>query len=205
VNSKFSISVYLFWTMTEKYVMVSLEDEKSRKLGEAISNPNCKRIINLLAEKELSASEISKKLGIPLNSLDYNLKKLIDSGIIEKSKHFWSVKGKKIPIYRVVNKIIVIQPKKSSSSSVYSKLKGISLMLIVSAVLTALVAWLTRNNIVYSSVMQDSLKATESVPQAASLASPGVSVLSQVAPWLWFAIGALIIIIIFLILNWKKM
>ena len=91
--------------------MISLEDEKSRKLGEAISNPTCKKIISLLAEKELSATEISREIKIPMNTLDYNLKKLISSGIIEKSKHFWSVKGKKIPTYKVVNKVIVIQPK----------------------------------------------------------------------------------------------
>jgi len=98
--------------------MISLEDEKSRKLGEAISNPTCKKIISLLAEKELSATEISREIKIPMNTLDYNLKKLISSGIIEKSKHFWSVKGKKIPTYKVVNKVIVIQPKKTSSSNV---------------------------------------------------------------------------------------
>jgi DNA-binding transcriptional ArsR family regulator len=189
----------------EKYVMISLEDEKSRKLGEAISNPNCKKIINLLAEQELTASEISKKLKIPLNALDYNIKKLIATGIIEKSKHFWSVKGKKIPTYRVVNKVIVIQPKKSSSSNVYSKLKGISLMLCISAVLTAFVAWITRSTSSYSSVMVEDLKAGSAAPEVVQAASSSSLFLSQFAPWVWFALGALIVMIILIIANWKKL
>lgn len=189
--------------MTEKYVMVNLEDEKSRKLGEAISNPTCKKIINLLAEKELTASEISKELKIPLNSLDYNLKKLIDSGIIEKGKHFWSVKGKKVPAYKVVNKVIVIQPKKTSSSSVYSKLKGISLMLCISAALTALIAWLTRNNITYSDNV-----LVEETKMAGTFAAESVQAVStslSVQPWMWFALGCLVAMIIVTIVNWKKM
>jgi len=187
--------------------MVNLEDEKSQKLGEAISNPNCKKIINLLAEQESTASEISKKLKIPLNALDYNLKKLIGAGIIEKSKHFWSVKGKKIPSYRVVNKVIVIQPKKSSNSSVYSKLKGISLMLVISAILTSLVAFFTKNQETFA-VSDANLKAAEAgsaAPEAMQTISSSSLFLSQVQPWAWFALGALIVIVIILVVNWKRL
>jgi DNA-binding transcriptional ArsR family regulator len=193
--------------MTEKYIMCSLEDEKSIKLGEAISNPTCKKIINLLAEKESSASEISKELKIPMNTMDYSLKKLIDAGIIEKSKHFWSVKGKKIPSYRVVNKVIVIQPKKISNSNVYSKLKGFSLMLVISGILTGLVAWITRNQ--NSSDFSDLLFEESSTLKAAPIAESfnpvsNVGFLSQIQPWMWFAFGALIVMIIVMIVNWKN-
>lgn len=182
--------------------MVNLEDEKSVKLGEAISNPNCKKIITLLAEKELTASEISQSLGIPLNSLDYNLRKLIDAGIIEKSKHFWSVKGKKVPAYRVVNKVIVIQPKKTSNSNIYSKLKGISLMIGISALLTGLIALATRTKVeepqvasTGGSLLTASLEKTVEAP----------SLLSFIHPWMWFAVGALIAIVLVVIVNWKKL
>lgn len=187
--------------------MISLEDEKSRKLGEAISNPSCKKIINLLAEKELSATEISRKLKIQMSALDYNLKKLIDSGIIEKSKHFWSVKGKKIPTYRVVNKVIVIQPKQQTKSSVYSKLKGISFMLCVASLLTALVAILTRQHYVSYDNMSSLKAGGESLASGALATSSDIigGFLLNIQPWMWFAFGALIVMIIILIWNWKKL
>lgn len=201
--------------MNSKYLMFDLEDEKSRKLGEVISNPTCKKIINLLAEKELSATEVSRELKIPMNTLDYNLKKLIEAGIIEKSKHFWSVKGKKIPTYKVVNKVIVIQPKKTSNSSVYSKLKNITPLVVVSAFLTALVALITRQEYVsYSNLTVDEgLKAAGGAAQetlcingpSGTLCGASQNFLLLIQPWMWFAFGALIIIIALLIINWKKL
>lgn len=99
--------------MTDKYLMISMEDEQSKHLADVLGNKTAKQIVNLLAEKELSENDISKELGIPLNTAEYNIQKLIASGLIEKSKDFfWSVKGKKIPVYKLSNKYIVISPKK---------------------------------------------------------------------------------------------
>jgi predicted transcriptional regulator len=194
--------------MAEKYVMVNLEDEKSQRLGEAISNPNCKKIINLLAEHELTASEISKKLKIKLNALDYNIKKLIDSGIIEKSKHFWSVKGKKIPTYRVVNKVIVIQPKKTSNSNVYSKLKGFIPIVLVLALLTLIIAFQI-NQQTYSDIsLEKSLQAPATAGENVSVETNNSEVQeasSFFQPWMWFALGALLAIVIIVVVNWKRL
>jgi len=120
--------------MTEKYLLFDLSDDKSKKLGEIISNPTCKKIVNFLAEKHGSASDISRELGIPLNTLEYNLNKLVESGIIEKTKnYFWSVKGKKIDNYQVANKLIVISPKKNIMKD---KLKTILPVILISAIFT---------------------------------------------------------------------
>src|SRR3989338_7587132 len=102
--------------MSDKYLMFSLDDEKARNLGEVIANPTCKKIVNLLAEKNSSQSDIARELKLPLNTIDYNIKKLLEAGLIEKSKNFfWSSKGKKIEMYKVANKLIVIQQKKTSA------------------------------------------------------------------------------------------
>ncbi|MCX6742593.1 MAG: winged helix-turn-helix domain-containing protein [Candidatus Pacearchaeota archaeon] len=203
--------------MNNKYLMFDLEDEKSRKLGEAISNPNCKKIINLLAEQELTASEISKKLKIKLNALDYNLKKLVGAGIIEKSKHFWSVKGKKIPTYRVVNKVIVIQPKKTSNSNVYSKLRGFIPAILVLALLTLVIAFQVNQQISSPSSyngFEDSLKTAEFNSSSASESNSTDAIIvgleiqespSFFQPWMWFALGALLAIIIIIVVNWKRL
>lgn len=124
--------------MADKYLLFDLADEKSTKLGEIISNPTCKKIINLLAEKEMGESEIAKSLDMPLNTAEYNIKKLVNSGLIEEAKSWWSVKGKKMPSYRLVNKAIVISPRKGN---IYSKIKGVLPIVLITGLFTALFFW----------------------------------------------------------------
>ena len=98
---------------TDKFIMISLGDERAKKISEVLGNATCKKILDYLAEtKEASENDISKDLKIPLNTVEYNLKKLISVGLVEKTKnHFWSQKGKKIPTYKAAKKHIIISPK----------------------------------------------------------------------------------------------
>lgn len=136
--------------MGEKYLVFNLEDEKSKKLGEVLGNQTCRKIINLLAEKELSASEISRELHLAINTITYNIDNLIEAGLIEEAKSWWSVKGRKMPSYKVVNKSIVISPRKTSN--IYSKLKGVLPVVLISAVFTGFFFWFeeTRENASHS-------------------------------------------------------
>ena len=99
------------------FMLVSLEDSKSKSISEVLGSKTCKKVIGYLSErKEASQQDLSNALSIPMNTLDYNIKKLLDSGFIQKRKNFfWSKKGKKIVMYELSNKSIVISPKKSSS------------------------------------------------------------------------------------------
>jgi len=188
--------------MAEKYLLFSLEDEKSKRLGEVISNPTCKKIANLLAEKELSEGDISKELGLPLNTIDYNIKKLLEAEIVEKAKaHFWSVKGKKIPIYKIANKLIVISPKKSN---IHSKLKGIVPVALVSGVISCLIAWYYKTQALVSYAAQKTLETYETSAPAASTASEFIQTAMH-NEWVFFILGSLVAIISFLVWNWKKL
>lgn len=183
--------------VSKKYLLFSLDDEKSKKLGQAISNSTCKKILALISEKELSEEDISKELKIPLNTVEYNLKKLLHSGLIEKSNvFFWSRRGKKIPVYRLANKLIVISPK--NSGDVSSKIKKILPVAIVSGLLTILVSWFfkLRTSVSFAKVSDEVLLQSfaESVSTSTS-ASP---------MWFWFLIGWVSFLIIFLIWNWQK-
>jgi len=191
--------------MTEKYLLFSLDDEKSKKLGEVISNSSCKKIVNFLADREASASEIASELKMPLNTAEYNLNKLVSAGMIERvSGFFWSTKGKKIEKYRVANKLIVISPKKTN---VYSKLKGIVPAILLSALATGFIAW-------YYKVQLSAQRITEKVAESAGemlaaiptqTAVQETSILSSLSPWVWFAFGGLVMLILFLLWNWKKL
>jgi len=110
---------------SEKYLNLNLNDENAGKIAEIISNKTAKKILAAIAEteSELSETDIANKLEIPLNTVDYNIKKLLSAGLIEKSSNFfWSVKGKKIPTFRLANKKIIISTKSKYSGIIGSML-----------------------------------------------------------------------------------
>ena len=99
-------------------ILIDLNDPRTESIADVISNKTAKKILESLAEKELSQSEIALKLSMPANTVEYNIKQLESSGLIEKSKGFlWSVKGKRINKYRLSNKRIIISPKSIPTSS----------------------------------------------------------------------------------------
>jgi DNA-binding transcriptional ArsR family regulator len=118
--------------MKEKnYLLVSLNDSRAKKIAQVIGNESCEKILNYLAiNSNSSEKDISDALKIPLNTVEYNIKKLIDAELIEKSKKFfWSLKGRKINLYKVSNKSIIISPRKENN---FSKLKLIIPLSLVS-------------------------------------------------------------------------
>lgn len=195
--------------MTEKYLLFSLEDDESKKLGEIISNATCRKIVNFLAEKEASEGEIAQELKLAINTVEYNLKKLLAARIIEKSQHFWSKKGKKMPTYKVAKKLIVISPKKSSSSNIYSKTRSIVPIFLIAVLLTAFVALyynLYSNQNIFERT--SSLKAAAPAPESSGTFAENADNLSGKIvhqEWIWFALGSLIVLVAFLIWNWKKL
>lgn len=93
-------------------IQFDVDDPRSSKIAEAIANKTAKKILNILAEGEKSASDIASELDAPLNTVTYNLSKLVEAGLVEKSKKFfWSSKGKKMEFYKLSNKRIIISPK----------------------------------------------------------------------------------------------
>ncbi len=210
--------------MTNKFLIFNLEDDKAKALGEVISNSTCKKIVDYIAEhNDVSESDIVKALSIPANTVNYNMKRLLDSGLIETSKNFfWSSKGKKMATFRVANKIIVISPKKSSS--VYSKLKGIVPAVVASGILSVVLGfYINSKSIVESgadtiktgmyetatlemaqktSGAADFAAAVPEVPQVI-IKTPSIMGIPQIS--IWFFIGALVAISAYSIWNWKRM
>ncbi len=179
--------------MAEKYLNIDLNDERTGKIAEVLANKTAKRILLQLADKEMSVSEIAQELKIPLNTADYNIKNLINTGLIERSKNFfWSIKGKKILTYRVSNKKIVISPKIS--------FRGLIPAILISGLLALGIK-------IYSDYSGTEIRQKASVPAEAALsaAQTGYDVLVNTEnAWLWFLSGALIALIIFVLWNWRK-
>ncbi len=189
--------------MPGKYLLFSLEDEKVKKLGDVISNPTSRKIINLLSEKEASESEIAKELEMPLNTVDYNVKKLVKAGLIEEKKHLWSSKGKRIPIYRVSNKHIVISPKKTYPS----KIKSVFPVVFVLAIFTAFILWYTRARSFVQEVAPKSEEIMITGARDFVVEGEAVTVISFLASiniLEWFLIVIWILVVIYVILNLRR-
>lgn len=179
--------------------MISMEDERAGKIAEILGNKSSKKIIDFLSEKnESSEKEISDRLKMPINTVEYNLNKLLHVGLIEKTKNFfWSQKGKKIPMYKLSNKSILISPKRKKISS---EIKKIFSAVVITGVLSLIVRQLTK----VKELTADRIK--QEVAGGASLAaesSSEVFLLSQIPIWIWFWFGTVIALIIFAIMHWR--
>jgi predicted transcriptional regulator len=197
----------------ENFILVSLEDSKSKEISEVLGSKTCKKIIAYLSKnKEASQKDLSDNLKIPMNTLDYNIKKLLLSGFIEKRKNFfWSKKGKKIVMYELSNKSIVISHKKTSGE----KLKSIIPAFILTAAGTFAV-W-SYEKLSSLSLFEETVSmgagsnnladkaVTESVTYAT--ATPAINNFLQSTPivWGWFLAGALFVLLVFSVVNWRKL
>ncbi|MDP2907659.1 MAG: helix-turn-helix domain-containing protein [Nanoarchaeota archaeon] len=107
---------------TEKFILVSLEEEKAKGLANVISNDTSRKILAFLSEKDAAENDIARELNIPASTVHYNIQHLLKYGLIEVKDFYWSEKGNKVNVYTVAKKLIVIAPK---SMKIKTKLKSI--------------------------------------------------------------------------------
>jgi predicted ArsR family transcriptional regulator len=171
----------------DKYIMVSMDDEKSKHLAGVLDDPTAKKILTLLSQKDASEADIANDLQIPASTAEYNIQKLVASGLIEKSEDFfWSVKGKKIPIYKLSKKYIVIAPKNKS------RVSGFFATLILSIAAAALLGLYEKSK---TAAVSESLQAGKE----AAISTAATTSLGSIA--LWFLIGALFALIVLMLLR----
>jgi len=193
----------------EKFMLISMEDDRAKKLAEVLGNKSCKKIIDYLADnEEASVKDISDALGIPINTAEYNVKKLLGAELVQKRKNFfWSKKGKKIVMYELSNKSIIIAPKGSNISKLKALLPAFMIVGVgtfVSYVWGAL-----------KSGGQDIARGTEEIFYAAGdaliEAAPKAVDYTQeliITPspaWLWFLAGGFLALGIVSLVNWRKL
>ena len=191
----------------ENYIMVSMDDTRLKKIAEVLGNKTCKKILDYLAgEKEASVKDVSDALKIPINTSEYNVKKLLEADLIQKrSNFFWSKKGKKIVMYELSNKSIVISPK---NSSVRNKLKSI----VPGFVLVGAMSFAVY---VYETIKAGGEQVIQAMPARGEILMAGGQMMNDVGYdfggstvpmlWNWFMAGGLLALFIFSIINWKKL
>ncbi|MEK6952638.1 MAG: helix-turn-helix domain-containing protein [Nanoarchaeota archaeon] len=201
--------------MADKFIMVSLEEEKAKKLAEVISNDTARKILDYLSEKnEATASEICRDLSIAISTVDYNMKNLIENGLVESKEFRWSPKGRQMDIYKLANKHIIISTKKSSILK--EKLKDVFIMLILGIGVAGLINYFYKPFAVVSNTVVNNIDVNERLAESASAgamkAAPEMApqamqeIISKISlpnVALWFLLGVIFSILIYLIINWR--
>ncbi len=107
----------------EKFILLSLQEEKAKRLAQVISNESCRKILDALADKDMTATGLSKKLDVPISTVHYNLQNLVKGGLVVCEEFHFSKKGKEVNHYKLASKYIIIAPKTDEGFA--EKLKGL--------------------------------------------------------------------------------
>ena len=179
----------------KNFILLSMEDSKIKKISNVISNDSCRKILDYLANREATESELASKLSIPISTVHYNLQQLTEAGLVSADEYHYSQKGKEVNHYRLANKYIIIAPKKTHG--IMEKLRGIlPVVLIVSG---AALAIQLVNRYLSGNMMTEAASDASSgiaAPMMQKAAVETVQQTSQAIPQypniaLWFLAGSL--------------
>lgn len=200
----------------KNFLLLSLEDAKINKIASTISNKSCKKILDYLAENEGTETEIAQKLELPLSTVHYNLQQLIDAGLIAAEEYHYSLKGREVYHYKLVNKYIIIAPK--NTHGLKEKLRGIlpvgAIVLGAAALLQLFSNYFSKSILAKENFMVAKSAAVEraeaTVSEAATLAADLAPITAEkvyLIPQdiaLWFLIGALFTLIVYFVWSWFR-
>jgi len=127
----------------EKLLILPLNDKSSKKISQVISNDTARAILGVLSDEPLSISDIAETLGIPLTTVQYNIEKLMDTGLVKVERTKWSEKFKEVKIYAPQKKLVVILPEKTSREDAISTLRKYLPVVGFAAVLSGMVEFLS--------------------------------------------------------------
>jgi DNA-binding transcriptional ArsR family regulator len=185
-------------------ITLSLGEPKLKQISEILSNKTCNKILDFLATNDSTITEISKNLKIQLNTTEYNVKKLSKAGLIKSTSHWWSVKGKKMPVYTVSNKQIVISPKRPSSKKYLGAflITGLASLIIRSFTSTKTASTENAEMIQEMVTTGAAEKLTlASKDLAVNVAERAISIsveTSGIQSWEWFLLGTWFAIVLFM-------
>lgn len=207
----------------EKFLLVSLNESKTKHVAQVISNQTCRKILDYLADKEATETKLSKELDIPISTIHYNLEQLQKAGLVIVEEFHYSEKGREVGHYKLANKYIIIAPK--STYGIKEKLRNILPVAIIIAAGAGLISFFSRfssinklssvsrfsgERIVEESaekalqavpaLVQDNLDNISNVSSIYQISSH--SIFTNIA--LWFLIGAVLALISYFVIDWLR-
>lgn len=169
---------------------------EAKELGQVISNPTGRKVLGLLAAQHATESEIAQQLGLPLSTVHYNVQQLVKAKLVKADEFHYSARGKEVLHYQLAKRLVVLSPE--SLSLTKELLKAIPTVLGVG--LFALgVQLFTRSTTEFSA--QKIAAAPFAKDTALAAAAPLPAVVSSPPVALWFFVGGVCAILLYLLLN----
>ena len=107
--------------MADNVVVLEPGDIRAQKIAKAMGSPTAGDILQLLAEKPQSLSDITERLALPMNTAKYHIENLVDAGVIAVADTRYSVKGRTVKIYSLTDQLLIVAPRKSDIRSMLTK------------------------------------------------------------------------------------
>lgn len=159
----------------EPFMLVSLEEAKAKKLANVMGNETCTKLLNYLASHSgKTESEIAKAMKLPLSTVHYNLKQLVEARLVVADEFHYSSKGREVLHYRLANKYIIIAPQEEKPGffdALKKVLPLIGLTLGLGIILSVLSV--TTGSFVPPGVLETQAAQARVLPGTSSLPAPG--------------------------------
>jgi DNA-binding transcriptional ArsR family regulator len=95
----------------EPFVMLSLKGDKAKKLAHALTNKSADKILAFLAnKKDATESQIAKSLKLPVSTVNYTMKVLVEAKLVVAEEYHYSEKGREVNHFKLAKKYIIIAP-----------------------------------------------------------------------------------------------
>ena len=89
------------------HIVFSSDDQRLKALGEIFGHNTSRSMITIMIENELTAMQISDKLGLKLNLVMYHLDKMLDLQIIAITKQTKNSRGHQVKHYRAKQAVMI--------------------------------------------------------------------------------------------------
>ena len=190
----------------EKFLLVSLSESKAKQLAQTISNETARKILDFLADKEATESELAKELNLPISTVHYNLTQLQKGGLVVSDEYHYSPKGKEVNHYKLANKYIIIAPK--STYGIKEKLKSVLPVAFIIAAAGGIIQLISNKfgkaATFAAPAAEKAMLAEEAVADAAPRVAETATQIPQVQIALWFIGGAIAAVLLYLLIDWIR-
>ena len=119
--------------MSEDVIVLEPGDERAKKIGKAMSSPTSGEIISLLQSGDMTLSDITDTLGIPMTTAKYHVENLLDSGMIEVRRIKYSEKGREVKVYGASGQVVIVSAGNKDLRSLLLKYASVFGLLILAS------------------------------------------------------------------------
>jgi len=197
-------------TKDNAFMLVSLKDKGAKKLAQVINNDTCKDILEQLAKKEASETDLSKELGLAMSTVHYNLQNLVEAKLVKANEYHYSKKGKEVLHYSLANKFVIIAPD-GTDKSILNKLKSLIPAGIIAGGLAFAIKFLGMVKSSFKGISETTSLAQremvmEAAPVAKDFAAPAAPLISDAALTIIFYVAfiAITTTVLYLLFEWIR-